>query len=362
MKCYFSLGVYRLFFVIFFLSKLFVFFYMVFFSINSLVGGGNDADYYNDYALGYTDYAVNIWPLILRFFNEIDLYERKAWSFLIFLMSSVLLPYFFYKIVKDKGSKINFVGRSSLFIIMFYPTIFFFTFDIYRDVVMYTVFVFSLIFARGYFEEKIIVSWFYLFMFLVLSYFLFLFRPYMGASLVLSLLVCFFYSRFSKNVKAMFFIYIVFLLLVKISGVLNPVLEYRGEDGFASGGATLGIGLLNQNPVSFLFLYVYSFFAQVFGFFIVGFSSFFVFITESMPFIFSFYYVFKNIRFITKFGKYLIVFFVIYTTIWVMGNDNLGTAVRLRVPSYLSIFACMLIIYQQKIKHFYFQAQWGRYF
>ena len=46
----------------------------------------------------------------------------------------------------------------------------------------------------------------------------------------------------------------------------------------------------------------------------------------------------------------ILVFFVIYTTIWALGNDNLGTAVRLRIPSYLAIFACMFIVYQVKTK------------
>ena len=48
-------------------------------------------------------------------------------------------------------------------------------------------------------------------------------------------------------------------------------------------------------------------------------------------------------------GPFLITFFVIYTTIWLLGNDNLGTAVRLRIPSYLVIFASMFIVYQTKI-------------
>ena len=50
----------------------------------------------------------------------------------------------------------------------------------------------------------------------------------------------------------------------------------------------------------------------------------------------------------TRFSIFLLVFFVIYTTVWVLANDNLGTAVRLRIPSYLVIFACMFIVYQVK--------------
>ena len=85
-----------------------------------------------------------------------------------------------------------------------------------------------------------------------------------------------------------------------------------------------------------------------------NFSSILVLILESVPFIFALFYVFKNIRFVTKFASFLLVFFVIYTTVWLMGNDNLGTAVRLRVPSYLVIFACMFIVYQEKVKLAFF--------
>ena len=50
-----------------------------------------------------------------------------------------------------------------------------------------------------------------------------------------------------------------------------------------------------------------------------------------------------------KFVIFLLTFFVIYTSIWLLGNDNLGTATRLRIPSYLVIFACMFIVYQRKM-------------
>ena len=51
----------------------------------------------------------------------------------------------------------------------------------------------------------------------------------------------------------------------------------------------------------------------------------------------------------SKFVIFLLTFFVIYSTIWLLGNDNLGTSARLRIPSYLVIFACMFIVYQTKI-------------
>lgn len=38
------------------------------------LGGGSDANYYHGYALGYNDVAVNFWPVILRFFNDLGFY------------------------------------------------------------------------------------------------------------------------------------------------------------------------------------------------------------------------------------------------------------------------------------------------
>jgi len=142
----------------------------------------------------------------------------------------------------------------------------------------------------------------------------------------------------------------VVLVLAKVSGVIDPILLYRESDGFSGGGATLDIGLLDKNPIMFLVYYLYSLFGQLFGLFLVNVNAVLVFFLESVPFILAFIYLFKNIRFMTRFSSFLLIFFVIYTTIWALGNDNLGTAVRLRIPSYLAIFACMFIVYQVKTK------------
>jgi len=87
----------------------------------------------------------------------------------------------------------------------------------------------------------------------------------------------------------------------------------------------------------------------LFGLFLVSRNSIIVFLLESVPFILTFIYLSKNIKFMNRFVSFLLTFFVIYTTIWLLGNDNLGTAVRLRIPSYLVIYACMFIVYQTKI-------------
>ena len=99
----------------------------------------------------------------------------------------------------------------------------------------------------------------------------------------------------------------------------------------------------------FLFYYIYTILAHLFGLFLVNISAFTAFFLETVPFIVALIYVFKNIKFMNKFAIFLLTFFTIYYTVWLLGNDNLGTAVRLRIPSYLVIFACMFIIYQTKI-------------
>ncbi|POV75542.1 hypothetical protein C3421_13240, partial [Acinetobacter sp. ACNIH4] len=56
------------------------------------LGGGNDSDYYDAYVLGYNDIAVNIWPVILRFFNDLGLYSRDGISYLFLFIILFIIP------------------------------------------------------------------------------------------------------------------------------------------------------------------------------------------------------------------------------------------------------------------------------
>lgn len=336
-------------FIVFF--KLIIYFSVQLEIISFSFGGGNDAYYYDAYANGRIDVAVNYWPVILKFFNELGLYSRDSWGVLLFFLSNTVIPYLFYKLVKDNEVDVQPTSEASLFLILFYPTIYFFSMDLYRDNFMLLVMLLSLFIFKLSFRKKIITSIPFIFVFFFLCYFLFLLRPYLGLSLFLSAIFLNIFVHFAQKVKSMIIFYILILILLSVSGLLYPILEYRGEVGFTDGGSSLGVSLLNVSNSTFLYLYFYSFFCQVFGLFLVNFSSVFVFVFESIPFNFALVYVLRNIRFASNFVMFLIIFFVIYTTVWVMGNDNLGTAVRLRVPSYIAIFASMLIIYQDKVKN-----------
>jgi hypothetical protein len=320
----------------------------------NLFGGGNDADYYHAYALGITDVLVNLWPTILRFLNEIGLYNRDILSLVLFVISVTFMPYLYYKIVKGQGDTIAPVKSGSFLLILFYPTIVFFTVDVYRDIFMFFTLLLSLLLYKKIIETHWLKGGIYFLVFLSLTFILFLMREYLGVALGLAPFFYYIFFKTKRYIKTWVFLYFILLILAKVSGVIDPILLYRGEGGFVNGGSTLGIGLSNTNSIMFLVYFFYNIFAQLFGFFLISINVVLVFILESVPFILVFIYVFKNIRFLTKFGSFLLVFFVFYTTIWLLGNDNLGTAVRLRVPSYLAIFACMFIVYQEKTK-FYFK-------
>jgi len=339
---------------VFLVLKVLFFLYLKLFHEGELFGGGNDSNYYNAYALGDDDYAVNLWPVILRFLNEIGLYNRELLSHVLFVASVSLMPYLYYKLVKDSDYSIKAVKSGAILLIVYYPTIFFLTIDVYRDVFMFTVFLLTLWVCKIMLEARGVRSSICFLVFLSLAFFLFLLRPYLGAALALTPFVYIIFFKTKRYLRTWVFLYLVALVLAKTSGLIEPILFYRESDVFNHGGSSLGIGLLNADTLMFIVLYLASLLLQLFGLFFISFNAILVFILESVPFMLAFFYILKNIRFMTKFGSFLLVFFVIYTTVWVLGNDNLGTAVRLRVPSYLAIFACMFIVYQERTKFFYF--------
>ena len=335
-------------FVIFaILIKSILFLYLKWFPEVNLFGGGNDGDYYNGYALGYYSIATNYWPIILRFLNENGLYDREKITLILFVGSITLMPYLYYKVIKIQGDEIKLVKAGSIFLVIFYPSMLIYTLDVYRDIFMFIILLLSFLIYRKILETNKLRGNFYFIIYLCLAYFISLLREYLGFALVLSPFIYLLLAKTKKYIKSWIFTYFVTLILASNYGGLNVLFNYR--EGFDLGGTTLGIRLTNQNPIMFLFYYLYSFFAQLFGLFLVNITAIITFILESIPFTFAFIYLLKNIEFMNKFVIFLLTFFVIYTSIWLLGNDNLGTATRLRIPSYLVIFACMFIVYQTKV-------------
>lgn len=333
---------------------------MIYFIGNDFFGGGNDSNYYDAYAQGYDDVVTSVWPVILRGLNNIGLYSRDGISHLLKLIGFIAIPFLVAKLTYVEGSPIrNRIFWSAVVVISAYPTLIYYTTDIYRDVFMLLLWVVGLFVFRSLsFKPEFLKGLPVFLAGLIMAYVLFKFRPYLGFGYLAALIFSVFYnfSRYPFFVSLFALVGVLFALFA--GGFLEPILRYRAIFGDSQiGGSNLGITF--SSIASFLPDLALAVSFQLFGFFFVNVPSVLVFLLESLPFMLFFRYVIKNRKFSTKFVDYLIVFFVVYSTIWLLGNDNLGTAVRLRMFSYISIFIAFCIICQNK-KIFLIKKQMGR--
>jgi len=193
------------------LFKITYFIYLKWFitGTGTIFGGGNDADYYNVYALGADYPAVNFWPIILRFLNENGFYNRNVITWITFVTSITLTPYLFYKMVKIQAEEIKPVMAGSLFLIIFYPTMFYLTIDIFREVYMFTVLLLCLLLYKKLLEINLLKGYVYIFIYIGLTYFLYLMRPYLGFALALTPFIYLIFSKTKRYIKAWIFLYFV---------------------------------------------------------------------------------------------------------------------------------------------------------
>lgn len=312
-------------------------------------GGGGDADYYHSYAIGQHKLAVNVWPLTLKYLASFDLYSRVYISYVLVFISIFIIPSLVAYLSMVKFSAI----KRKVFLIVFiivslYPNLFFLSLDIYRDIVMVFLFLIGVFVFRGLSIENKKKSHFFLFVFGVfMAILLYGFRPYLGFGYFFALL----FSRFYSLKKYPFFTVILFIVFVLyvffVVGVLDPILQYRSnfQNGL-EGGSNIGIGF--ESNSTFVFDLIKSFIYQMMGLYFPNVVSLFAFLSESFIFIFLLVFLVKNRKFSNTFVDYLIVFFVSYSLIWIIGNDNLGTATRLRMFSYVSIYISAFVVYQNK--------------
>lgn len=315
-----------------------------------IFGVGADSDYYHGYAIGEYKYAVNLWPIILRKLNDIYLYDRFFVSVLLFMLASISIPILVGRIVMDDwfltNRKRQLLYWNSLLVLSLYPSLFYFSTDIFRDVLMVYLFVVSIYFVKKSISSKSHIHKAYFSVItLGISTLVFFLRPYLGISIALSTLMYPLVRIRKKNIYLYIILYLVLLATTYEMGFLDLLIQYR--DGFESvtGGSTLGISLQGKSVLEFFFLFFVSFSAQILGLFFPNFSSILVFFMESLPFLLAFRFIGRNRHLLSRFCCFLIVFFVVYTTVWVIGNDNIGTAVRLRIYSYLAILVVFVRVY-----------------
>src|SRR5699024_6828405 len=91
-----------IFIIILFFSKLLIYILIKNNYLSIELGGGSDAVYYHSYAKGYIDIAVNIWPVILRYLNDFNLYSREFISYIYLLLNLFIIPFIVAKLSQIK--------------------------------------------------------------------------------------------------------------------------------------------------------------------------------------------------------------------------------------------------------------------
>lgn len=336
-----------IFIFIFIISKIIVFYMIKNDFLNIGLGGGNDADYYHEYAIGYADYAVNIWPEILRLLNNLGLYSREYVSYFLLFLNLFIVPILVTNLSNLSSKNNQKYYFYSFLLCLIYPTLFFYTFDVYRDVFMVFSFLVGCIVVKKSLNNSNFLYFSLLYVLAIaIGFFLLKLRPYLGYAFLLSLVL--WKIKFTK--KRIIFLSIVYFLTLFVAnyiGLLSTLTEYRS--GFEEGGGGSTLGLNFSNPIMFFPNFILSTLGQLFGLYITNPFAIVLLLFETLPFVFMLVYVIKNIKLADNFIRFLIIFFVLYASVWLIGNDNLGTAVRLRMYNYLAIYICFFYIL--RIRH-----------
>lgn len=315
------------------------------------LGGGNDSDYYHEYVLGYVDVAVNIWPVILRFFNDLGFYSRDGISYLFLFINLFIIPFLVAKLSGLNFQKNQKYYLYSTLLCLIYPTLFFYTFDIYRDVFMVLSFLIGCLIVKKYLSRSNFISFSYFYILAILmGLFLMAFRPYLGYAFLLALTL-WKIKLTKKRIYLFSFLYLIVLFTANYIGVFERLTEYRSGFEDSDGGSTLGLDF--SNPMMFIPNLILSALGQLFGLYISNPFAIILLLVETVPVFAMLVYVVKNIKLADGFIRFLIIFFVLYASVWLIGNDNLGTAVRLRIYNYLAIYICFfyILVLKDKVKY-----------
>lgn len=308
---------------------------------------GGDANNYHSVAIRLSNNAANYWPVILRYLNDFGLYDRSYITFFLVFLAFFLIPLMIGKLaIVNNFPKKQYVILFLFIIITIYPNVLFLSSDIYRDVFMIFVFLIGLFIIKDFLKRSISMKVFYFFIFLFIGYFLFLLRPYLGVAYLVALLIVPFYSLKKHSFFVSILFLLVFLQIAQIIGFLEPIINYRRIFENIEGGSNIGI--VFDTSIFFIPKFLQSFLYQMFGFYFPNIISIVVFFVESVPFFIALVYLIKNRKYSDKYVDFLILFFTIYGVVWLLGNDNLGTATRLRMFNYIVIYIACFIVYQNK--------------
>lgn len=316
-------------------------FAMVFTFGHHWFGGGNDANYYNAYALGYTNVAMHSWPLVLRWLDKVGLYSRTGVTIALMFLGSVLVPLVAARVAsKTKHGKNGHVYLWVILLLNLYPSLVYQELDIYRDVWMLTIFIIGVYAVwRCQDTSSFVLGTLWALCVVAISVPLYFERNYLGAAFLCAFGIYRFIEIKGVWIVVDVGIFICAMYLIYLVGGFDTLIKYN--EGFYTtqvGGSNLPI---NYSKSLFLPEFGLSFLFQMFGLWIGGMSTAAALVAESIPFMIGCYFVVKYRKYSDPLVKFLLVFFVLYGGIWLIGNANLGTAVRIRIFNYVAILICV---------------------
>ena len=326
--------------------------FLLFFSILSqpmiLFSGGSDADFYDSYAKGVDSLTSSIWPDLLRCLNEIGLYSRFSTSIFLMIIGVIIIPLLSGRLacVKTYPTK-NRIMLTLALILSAYPTLYYYSIDIYRDVFMLFLYLLGVLLLRYMINSKSKLRKFLLVIAVfICSYWMYLFRGYLGFSFICSFCVFLFFD-FRRILLIPSVLFLLCLLnIIYFFGFFDSLMSYRELFDSVEGGSSLGIRF--DSVAMFIPDFILSLIYQLFGLHFPNLMAVFVFLFESVPFLVALIYLVINRKYADPLVNFMIVFTTLYSVIWLLGNDNLGTAMRLRVYTYISIMICAFIVFQYK--------------
>lgn len=326
--------------------------FLLFFSILSqpmiLFSGGSDADFYDSYAKGVDSLTSSIWPDLLRCLNEIGWYSRFSTSIFLMIIGVIIIPLLSGRLacVKTYPTK-NRIMLTLALILSAYPTLYYYSIDIYRDVFMLFLYLLGVLLLRYMINSKSKLRKFLLVIAVfICSYWMYLFRGYLGFSFICSFCVFLFFD-FRRILLIPSVLFLLCLLnIIYFFGFFDSLMSYRELFDSVEGGSSLGIRF--DSVAMFIPDFILSLIYQLFGLHFPNLMAVFVFLFESVPFLVALIYLVINRKYADPLVNFMIVFTTLYSVIWLLGNDNLGTAMRLRMYTYISIMICAFIVFQYK--------------
>ncbi|MGT2716208.1 hypothetical protein [Streptococcus respiraculi] len=328
----------------------------------ALFGKGDDSLVYWSFLQnkleGLPYIKTSIYVDFIGFFIQITGFNSPYFVRMLNIVALATLILYSNRLVRLQSASETAVKFSNM-ILMFYASLLtIVTLGIYRDVWIYLFFMMTVYYSYDVLSTRRVAS---LVMLAVSFYFLFGFRGYAAFSAVLGMCVYLFfkhvtnYRRLLLLAIGLFAIYYTFFKHFEIAGFsLTNALEYRNLNMTEfSGGSNLNIRLDVENIFVFLFNYAQSYLYNLLSPFpwqIKGLGTLLVFVTEFFFMVAMLFYIYKRKSSISQLGKYTLIQAFVWNMMIAFTNDNIGTASRLRVISWILIIGVFVSLYDKEQK------------